>query len=519
MLHKTTIITLILLLFMFLFPAVVDAGDKTPLYIIKIVIYSDSDWTALLLLGNEKIVNAKYRVVEGNGSEITIGWDVKRIGVSNCCYPENVIDGIVEFELLITNINKDGEILMQIQKGDVGSTEIKIYNRDGELVKNIQHTGVVPESNGINPLNFTIPSTKITETEALILGESKYPKMIWAAYYPWYFHESWRDVKMADRPLIGEYSSSDEDVIKIHIRMAKAVGIDGFVVSWWGPNTNTDKNLRKILSIATEEGFYVSAYLESLSGGKPRPLPELESMLAYLISAYGGHSAYFKLDGKPVIFIWAVDSHKPEEWGMIFKKLRDNGLDAFYIATTLNINYLQYFDGLQNYATDNLTELRRIYEKVGPAVKTYHILYGEKERIWVPSISPGYDERLLPDRKGIFYDREDGRYYLSAYEHAKASYPDWIWITSFNEWWENTYIEPSERYGYRYMFLTEYIVSDFTGRPSNPDKLVNVILETFRYTIITKCLNLLLLAITPLIIISIISIAYVIVIKRRRATG
>ncbi|MEM0506311.1 MAG: hypothetical protein QXW58_03515 [Thermosphaera sp.] len=69
-------------------------------------------------------------------------------------------------------------------------------------------------------------------------------------------------------------------------------------------------------------------------------------------------------------------------------------------------------------------------------MKTYHVLHGGNERLWVPAISPGYDERLLPSRRGLHFDRDDGGHYLTTYEHAVASYPDWIWVTSFIEWWE-----------------------------------------------------------------------------------
>jgi len=470
--------TVALVLILTLSPPVALAAGGQALYLVKVVISSDSDWTSINLLSDERIVNARYTVVRGNVSALDIAWTPRWFGVSRCCYPEHVIDATVEFHLLIADLGESRNVIMQIQKGNVGSTDVKIYNRYGELVKHITHSGVVPESGGRNPLNFTLPADSIVVGEVYRLGESSYNRLVWAAYYPWYVKESWRDKKMADRPLIGEYSSDSEEVIRLHVRMAKALGIDGFAVSWWGPDTNTDKNLKKILEIAKDEGLYVTAYLESLGGeGEARPLTELENMFRYLITTYGNHPAYYKLYGKPVIFVWAAWSHTPEEWGSIFESLREKGLEALYIATASNTQYLDYFDGLQNYATGNLTELRKLYEKIGPAVKTYHILYGGSERLWVPAISPGYDERLLPGRRGLFYEREEGIYYLESYGSALASYPDWIWITSFNEWWENTHIEPSEKYGYRYLFLTERITADFKNKPSNPDKIVRIILE------------------------------------------
>lgn len=199
--------------------------------------------------------------------------------------------------------------------------------------------------------------------------------------------------------------------------------------------------------------------------------------MEYLLTFYGGYSAYYKLHGKPLVFVWAAWSHELEEWGTIFENLKEKGIRAIYIATTLDTKYLSSFDGLQNYGGDELDRITQVYGKVGPIVKTYHILYGGVEKIWVPSVWPGYDERLLPDRMGLFFDREEGQYYLGFYSAARASYPDWIWITSFNEWWENTHIEPSHKYGYKYLFLTEYIVANFKNKPIKPDKLLGIVID------------------------------------------
>ncbi len=176
-------------------------------------------------------MNVRHRLIEGD-APVDVAWEGKWFGVSRCCYPEKVINATVEFQLLITNLNPDGVIRMQMQKGDVGTTIIAIYDREGRTIKQITHSGIVPGSGGRNQLNFTIDSASVASSGMVtMLGKSGYDKMVWAAYYPWYFKESWRDAKMADRPLIGEYASDDENVIRLHIRMAKAAGIDGFAVS------------------------------------------------------------------------------------------------------------------------------------------------------------------------------------------------------------------------------------------------------------------------------------------------
>ena len=51
-------------------------------------------------------------------------------------------------------------------------------------------------------------------------------------------------------------------------------------------------------------------------------------------------------------------------------------------------------------------------------------------------------------------------YHAQTWQAAINSNPDWVIITSFNEWPEGTYIEPSQAYGDRYLGLT----AEWAGR-------------------------------------------------------
>ena len=45
-----------------------------------------------------------------------------------------------------------------------------------------------------------------------------------------------RDIASGDYSLIGPYDQSDREVVRWHFCLAKAVGIDGFLCSWWESN-------------------------------------------------------------------------------------------------------------------------------------------------------------------------------------------------------------------------------------------------------------------------------------------
>ncbi len=60
-----------------------------------------------------------------------------------------------------------------------------------------------------------------------------------------------------------------------------------------------------------------------------------------------------------------------------------------------------------------------------------------------------------------------------SWQAAIGSAPDWIVITSFNEWPEGTYIEASQAYGTKYLELTAQWSSAFRGSAPPPVQAVS----------------------------------------------
>ena len=81
---------------------------------------------------------------------------------------------------------------------------------------------------------------------------------------------------------------------------------------------------------------------------------------------------------------------------------------------------------------------------------------------------PGWDDRNAGCRPDIRVPsqpfvraRDDGNFYRATYNAAVNSNPDILWIHSFNEWVEGTYIEPSRYYGNTYLNLTRDLATAF----------------------------------------------------------
>ena len=61
-------------------------------------------------------------------------------------------------------------------------------------------------------------------------------------------------------------------------------------------------------------------------------------------------------------------------------------------------------------------------------------------------------------------DRAGGAYYARTWEAVLLTRPDLVVVHSFNEWVEGSYIEPSRRFGDRYLELTARWAARFRDR-------------------------------------------------------
>jgi hypothetical protein len=332
----------------------------------------------------------------------------------------------------------------------------------------------VVEHAGAEPLEFQVELSPLGGSPPLVdETESRSSSMALAFYYPWYDStRNWDSPALQDRPA-QPYVSADRAAMERHVEQAREAGIDGFLVSWWGPGSYTDENLALLLDVAEESGFSIAINFETLRGdspaGNPQPLPpdEIFAWMRYALTSYGDHPAYLRIDGEPLIAVWASQAVPLDDWERVFAELEARGLEAFCLAEFggdhPKTDVLEVFDGLHTYnivgmagGDGGMDQLASIYADTGRMVRNYHLLQeeGAPRKLWAATAQPGYDDHLIPGRPGVVLPREDGETYRASFEAALASGPDCVFITSWNEWWEHTYIEPSEAYGDLYLSIT-----------------------------------------------------------------
>ncbi|MGA2767222.1 MAG: hypothetical protein ABSF24_02760 [Candidatus Bathyarchaeia archaeon] len=175
-----------------------------------------------------------------------------------------------------------------------------------------------------------------TETTSIVIIALLTPPKVklctFAFYYPWYgtpglsgYWLHWndanhnpdnitdgrRDIAATDYPLLGVYDSNNETVIDKHVNWAKNAGIDCFVISWWGINDFTDNASKHIRNVCDRDDFNFTFYIENTTS-----INQTVNDLTYLLNEYGNSSSWYRVDARPVIFVYqrARDELNPQAW-------------------------------------------------------------------------------------------------------------------------------------------------------------------------------------------------------------
>ena len=299
-------------------------------------------------------------------------------------------------------------------------------------------------------------------------------RLVLAFYYAWFDKNTWSSGQLADQP-IQPYDSRDRVTIQRHVSQAKAAGIDALVQSWYGPsggaNNMTEPNFSTLLDVAAASGLRAAVDFEVTSpffGTKG----DAQGALVTLLAGHAKHSAYLKVNGKPVVFFWRQQRFSVDDWAAIRKQVDPNRA-SLWIAEGTDPAYLRVFDGIHWYnvawSADPVTSLVNYAAKVRKTAQDLGSF-----RYWVSPVMPGYDDTKLRGAGGLARPRANGDYYRATFAGASKSGADWVVITSFNEWPEGSQIEPSVSYGDAYLNLTRELVAAYRAGAVAAPKVASV---------------------------------------------
>jgi hypothetical protein len=291
-------------------------------------------------------------------------------------------------------------------------------------------------------------------------------KKVFAFYYGWFCRAEegcWNPIPAGEDPAIGRYESNNLSVIDAHIREAKKYGIDGFIISWIGnypndiANNRTNVVLSQLLSKAKEIGdFYIAAdfeplFMKAIAGSNFEN--EIKNQIVYLVNTYGSHSNYLKFDNKPAVFFWKNEQFNNQLWldtrsylnsrsslGAYFISEAGPAKEGIYAAQKGVFDNSHYYSTWWQYAMEE-------------QVRMWTMLPGKPK---FATVAPGF----RPTNSGRWAD-QSANTYKSQWDFILPKQPNYILITSYNEWPEGTYLENSNKWGLEYLNLTKSYIDQF----------------------------------------------------------
>lgn len=280
---------------------------------------------------------------------------------------------------------------------------------------------------------------------SLAAGASADPIPVLAYYYIWFDEKSWERAK-TDYPLLGRYSSDDANVMRQHIQWAKSAGIDGFIVSWKSTE-KLNRRLAQLVELSEQESFKLVIIYQGLDFERdPLPPEKIDADLLYFMDLYAAHPV-FDLFGKPAI-IWSGSwEFSAQEIRDVAEPKRDRVL---ILASEKNVEGYQRLadlvDGNAYYWSSVNPATHPGYpEKLAALSTAVH----EKGGLWIAPAAVGFDARLIGGTSVV--ERQDGETLRIEMNTAMQSAPDAIGLISWNEFSENSHIEPSLTHGNRYL--------------------------------------------------------------------
>lgn len=443
-----------------------------------------SDWATLEFLNPEVFAWTKQVEVTGNPQSAIFSSNMLDVYRPLKDIGKNPKATIV-FDAAILPGQIGAPLDVKSMHGALKGSGLKVWNIDDNneqtLLQEINHFWVDQNNPDNSQAKFTVDLSLLAGTPPLqrTVEQTGVERLVWAIYYPWYMPRFaprwWSSDIWVDRP-IEPYSSDDIEGLRAHIAAAQSAGIDGFLVEWCGIQYKgdadvMDANFGKMLDLAEEMNFKMAAYYDLLCTQGVNPAD-----LQYLLTVRAAHPAYYHMNGLPVVAMYNTESTDPAAWQDILDEAGSKGLNAVFIGDSYDPARFSLFDGLHQYVNFGEPDISGRYHTLERGA-LFTSVFGPDGRshFWAATVTPGFDNTPIYNgrsalnpgmQKGdiLTLDRAGGQTYRDAWDLALHSGAEWVIITSWNEWQENTHIEPSQMYGDYYLQLTREYISKWKNQ-------------------------------------------------------
>ncbi len=314
------------------------------------------------------------------------------------------------------------------------------------------------------------------------------PLTVAAYYYPWFAPDGARwaqgyvrsQLTVPQQPLLGQYVSGDPAVVAQHYAWAHQYGVGAFFCSWDGPGSYSDGTIRNLLLPSPARGstqialVYESRARFALGPDArihldPAGVARLEDDFAYIARTYFGRPGYLEVDGRPVVIVYASRIFRGP-FAEAIHAIRQNliaayGVDPYLIGDEVDRDNppdparIKLFDAITGYTPYATTQPGGWPDRTGflaelsQRMLRFRAVAAAEGVAFVPGALPGYDdrgERLVENHHVLprpLRASADPASLLEATLGLAAPLVDphlgLLAVTSWNEWGEDTQIEPT----------------------------------------------------------------------------
>ncbi|HET7871668.1 MAG TPA: endo-1,3-alpha-glucanase family glycosylhydrolase [Terriglobales bacterium] len=308
---------------------------------------------------------------------------------------------------------------------------------------------------GIRPIVFLLIALAMSagcarpnprESLASVQMASGNPKLL-AIYQPWWGNSSHINVG---------YSSHDPVVLRQQIARAQELNIRGFVVNWYGPRHEyLDQTLALMQQAAAEMGFSVAAQYDEAVDHPGSDTDAVMVDLQYLYDRYigphaqPGRSAYLRLNGRPVIFIFPKGSGT--DWNRVRQMTQSWADPPLLIYKDPDPRYNNAFDGYYPWIQPGKGGWARDGSNWGEDYLNYFyktMLDRYRDKITVGAVWPGFDDSRASWGRNRHMAYRCGKTFEDTFRVFRKYYgpdnsPPFILVETWNDYEEGTDIERS----------------------------------------------------------------------------
>lgn len=476
--------------------------EITPARDLRIRIITTSDWTTLKLV--EGAVLDDYEILSSS-SEVSVADFAQGIFVIKQPIDQAEVGQSVELfaDLSITEESFGGELVLEIDRGHIGMTMVEISKfacGQPKVVEIFTWDGI--QTSGENIQQFTMPINLLFEpspNEYIVIAQHNF----------WYFGPNQgggfgdgrgnRETPLT--PLLGDYWSSDPDVMFQQIEWAVEYGVDAFSIEWTTPRgvgccgsmekTLDDvflnsPNIHKVrwaifydFVLRLDQTPGLKQYVNGLDFNEPEVYETFVSDFKHFANKYFDNPQYLTIDGRPVVYIWATNAFVGDLEGAMRearKEVADLGYDVFIVGDEVVANHFDphhasLFDGSSTFTFlipgidvsswkdmgDAAPAVDQTFKKWRANLKGLKVIDREEQVNFQPAWAPQFDNRLVAPNGGIYIPAMSKEQVIAMAEVArKHAQPvgsqgqKLIWLNTWNCWAETTTIEPTMNLGPKY---------------------------------------------------------------------